>query len=160
VAANGGVDILLSLSGMFEGALDPSREFVVCGGANASSDPPGLMLLVRSATSASNATLSGDYFMVGLSYDFATPAMRSFGGGLAADGAGNALAQGTTNTEGTIGSTLPASLTYSVTADGTLTLVTPDGTFVGGVSPSGTYAVVGGPNTLGADPAIYVLVRP
>lgn len=159
VAANGRVTLTFLFSGTFEGALDPTGELALLGGTT-SGGIPGLLWFVKAATSASNATFSGDYCMVGLAFDYATPAMRSFGGGLAADGAGNALAQGTTNTEGTIGSTPPASLTYSVTADGTLTLVTPDGTFVGGVSPSGAYAVVGGPNTAGADPAFYLLVRP
>jgi hypothetical protein len=85
--------------------------------------------------------------------------MRSFGGGLAAEGAGHATAQGTTNTEGTIAATLPVDHTSTVAADGALTLETPEGSFVGGVAPSGNLAVVGGPDTDGAPPAMYLLVR-
>jgi hypothetical protein len=159
VAATGRVTTSFVFAGTFEGAIDPSREIALLGGATATGDAPGVLVFVKSATSASNATFSGDYCMVGLSFDFATPAMRSFGGGLVADGAGNATAQGTVNTEGTIAPTLPASATYAVATDGTLTLAMPEGTFVGGVSPSGDVAVVGGPNTGGADPATYLLVR-
>ena len=85
--------------------------------------------------------------------------MRSFTGVLSADGAGNATAQGTANVQGTIAPTLAASYTYVVALDGELRLTTPEGTLVGGISPSGDFAIVGGPDTDGADPATYLLVR-
>jgi hypothetical protein len=160
VGSDGSVSLTVGLGSLpFSGGMDPSRELLLFGGSSAPGALAGLLLFVKAATSASNATFQGDYCMVGFSFDFATPAMRSFTGVLSADGAGNATAQGTANVQGTIAPTLAASHTYSVAADGTLTLTTPEGTFVGGVSPSGDFAIVGGPDTDGADPGTYLLVR-
>jgi hypothetical protein len=160
VGSNGSVSLTFALGGLvFQGGMDPSRELLLFGGSSTPGTLAGLLLFVKAATSASNATFQGDYCMVGFSFDFGTPAMRSFTGVLSADGAGNATAQGTANVQGTIAPTLAASYTYAVAPDGTLTLTTPEGALVGGISQSGDFAIVGGPNTGGADPAMYLLVR-
>jgi hypothetical protein len=159
VASDGLVTLTTTLGGIgFQGGLHPTREIGACAG----SIGPGirtLFVFVQNATAASDLTFAGDYCMVGLTYDFAAPAFRSFTGHLVSDGLAGGTVTGTTNVEGVIGSTGPTTLTYAVSLNGTLTVTTPDGTFSGGVSPSGDFAVLGGPTTPGSQPAIYVLVR-
>ena len=159
VAADGLVTLTAVLGGIgFQGGLHPTREIAACAG----SIGPGirtLLVCVQNATAADDTTFAGDYCIVGLAFDFTTPAFRSFTGHLVSDGLGGGTVQGTTNVEGVIGSTGPTTLTYAVSTNGTVTLTTPDGTFSGGVSQSGDFAVLGGPVTAGSQPAIYVLVR-
>jgi hypothetical protein len=48
---------------------------------------------------------------------------------------------------------------YTVSADGTLTLTTAGTTLIGGVSPTGDYAVLSGGTTAGSLPQLWFLIR-
>ena len=65
------------------------------------------------------------------------------------------------NVDGVVGP-WPAAVTndsYTVAADGTLSVTTAGTTLVGGVSPSGDYAVLAGGTTLGSLPQLWFMVR-
>jgi hypothetical protein len=143
----------------FEGGLDVTGTLAVLAGSTTASEDPLAFFFVKDALSGSASTFSGTYGMVGMTFDVSDDDFRSFAGVLTADGAGAATYQGTANVEGTVAPTLIANATYSVAVDGTLTLVTPQGTFRGGIDETGTFAVVGGPVDPGSDPAFFLLVR-
>ena len=161
VAASGQVDLLVSATLPFQGALDPTGEVAVLGGVAASTEFPAWMLLVREATSASTATLSGTYGVVALTFDVGGPLILSFVGDVVADGAGGLEIQGTAiNVDGTLASSIgPGTATYTVASDGTLVFDVDGDLLRGGVSASGRYAFVGGAVSAGSDPQMLFLVR-
>jgi hypothetical protein len=68
---------------------------------------------------------------------------------------------GTINIDGVVGP-FPAAMTndsYTVAADGTLSMTIAGTTLVGAVSPSGDYAALAGGTTLGSFPQFWFLVR-
>jgi hypothetical protein len=142
----------------FQGGLHPSGELAVLAGS-ITSGLTGLFMFVPFATTATTATFSGEYGIVGLSYDYTNDEIRSFTGRIDSDGSGNATLVGDTSVEGTIGTFMDLSATYTVAADGTFTLTTSEGTFSGGLSPSGDFAVLGGPGDALSNPAFYLVVR-
>jgi hypothetical protein len=141
------------------GLLLPDGSMLVATGGTTSGNPPVLFTLVQAASSASLATFTGTYRVVGLAYDFATPAWRSVTGTMVADGLGNVTVTWTTNEEGTITNESPVTVAYTVAPSGSLQVTTPGGTLQGAVSQDGNRGFLGGGTNAGSDPAIYVFMR-
>jgi hypothetical protein len=160
VALDGEVDFAFTFGAAFEGGLDPSGTIALTAGSTAAGEDPQVFFLLKDATSASDATFSGDYRIVVLSYDVSEDDFLSFTGTLAADGAGNATMQGTVNRDGVLSTLSSEAFTYSVAPDGTVSLFNPAGTLSGGIDQTGTFVVLGGMTTVGGDPTLMVLVRP
>lgn len=159
MSLDGEVDLTSSPGTVFHGGLHVSRDLLVLGGSTLNGPAPGIFAFVKYATATGPDVFSGAYTMVGLAYGYGTPAMRSFAGEIVADGFGTATVQGTINIEGAVAPTPATSYTYAVSGNGALSVVTPEGTFVGGICQSGDFALLGGPTTVLADPALYLLVR-
>lgn len=142
------------------GGVVAGGELVVVSGATDGGDFPVLQAFVKESTAASLATISGDYFVAGMEHDFTTPGFRSSGGKATADGLGGIQLTLTQNDEGTVTTNPTAAATYDVDIDGEVTLTTGGGEdYGGGVTPSGDVVILGGPNTPGAEPGFFFLIR-
>jgi hypothetical protein len=131
----------------------------VWGGSTTSGADPAVAAAVKAATSASVATLQGAYWIVLLERDPTSGEFRSLHGTATANGAGSLTLFSTSNTEGTIAVEPPQPTTYTVAADGTLTVDAGGNGLRGGVSQDGSFAVVGGGTAIGSSPTIVLLCR-
>lgn len=154
------------------GALDsPTQGGILMGGdllllsGPTDGEAPCLLVLIRRSDSASASVLSGNYHIGAFLADAGAPPphFSSFTGTRSADGVGTVTtnAGGTINIDGVVGS-FPAAMTndsYTVAADGTLSVTLATTTLVGAVSPTGDYAVLAGGMTVGSLPQLWFLVR-
>ncbi len=167
VAADGTTTYtLVSVAPQQGGILLGGDLVVLTGSTTAAPAITCLVVLIRQSTAASASTLSGNYHIGALFAD-APPApppdFSSFTGTGSSDGVGTLTTNvgGTINVDGVV-TTWPPAVTnesYTVSANGTLTLTTAGTTLVGGVSPTGDYAVVSGGTTMGSLPRLWFLVR-
>jgi hypothetical protein len=141
----------------YAGGVVAGGALAIWGGATTSGGDPALIVAVRSATSSTEGTFQGDYWIVRLARNHVTGGYSSLAGSLTADGVGGFALEGEANNEGTPGS---GSLTgsYVVDPDGTATLylVQP---LPGGISQDGRFVVLGGAEAIVAYPTIALLVR-
>lgn len=158
MAADGLVTISTSISTMWGGAF-AGGDLVLVGGSTTDTQAPRSFAMVRPSTAASLATFSGTYAIVGLQYEVTSGEYTSLTGTATADGAGSLTVAFTENKEGTIATPAPDTVAYSVAPDGGLTVLTGGESFLGGVSPTGDYAVLGGATTSGPLLGYFVLVR-
>lgn len=166
VAADGTSTLTFS-SVTTQGGILPGGDLVVLTGSTAAAPPiTCLFVLIRQSAAASASTLSGNYH-IGAFFADAPPApppnFSSFTGTGSSDGVSTLTTNvgGTINIDGAVTS-FPLAVTndsYTVSADGTLTLTTAGTTLVGAVSPTGDYAVVAGGTTAGSLPQLWFLVR-
>lgn len=148
-----------------QGGILLGGDLVVLTGATVAGDPTCLFVLIRQSTAASASTLSGNYHIGAFFADAGAPppSFSSFTGTGSSDGVSTLTTNvgGTINVDGVVTS-WPLAVTndsYTVSADGTLTLATAGTTLVGGVSPTGDYAVLSGGTTAGSLPQLWFLVR-
>jgi hypothetical protein len=153
-----------SLTGSFfglaaTGAILAGGELILLSGGTVAADDPFLLLLVKAGAGLSNASLNGSYFAVGLEADTGPPPQwTSQTLSLTMDGAGGiAINGGTRSEDGVIFPVPPGVSDYTVAANGALTVET--GTFEGGVSPSGNYAIFAGGTGVGDAPTMFFLMR-
>jgi cysteine-rich repeat protein len=147
-----------------QGGILLGGDLVVLSGTT-TPDAPCLFVLIRQSTAASASTLSGDYHIGAFFADAGAPPphFSSFTGTGSADGVSTVTTNtgGTINIDGVVGP-FPAAMTndsYTVAADGTLSVTIAGTTLVGAVSPSGDYAALAGGTTLGSFPQFWFFVR-
>ena len=138
------------------GATRVGGDLVVLSGSMTAGTAPILMVLVRGGSSASAATLSGSYVLVGFA---SIGGYVSVQGTVTADGLGAMTGTASSNHNGTIGSPTAYAPTYTVAADGTLRLTSGGETTEGGVSSDGRFAVVGGAVDSTSTPQMLFLLR-
>lgn len=158
VAANGTTTIGPAVARL-SGGLSPDGEFVVVSGVTTPGESPRLYVLVKEATTASDATLTGIYRVVGFAHDFTTPSVRSVTGTMTANGAGAATIEWTINESGTISTEAAVAATYVVSTDGSVELTVQGTVLVGGVSQDGNRGFVGGGTVQDSEPMILLFVR-
>ncbi len=120
-----------------------------------------ILFLVRKGTGLGPSTFSGDYFLIALGASNAPPPRwQSIVGSGTADGAGNFNLGGltTVNLDGMI-NVLPGGATqsYTITNDGTLDVLS--GELLGGISPSGRFAVGAGTSSAAGTPLLFFYFR-
>lgn len=159
VSSGGGLGVFFS-TWNWVGLVRSGGELVLAGGAIDSGDFPALQVMIKHSTGASAATVNGSYFIAGLQHDPGTPAYVSLTGRAVANGAGGVDVTFTENEEGTITTSPSDSATYTVAANGAMTVTTGGGeAYLGAVTPTGDAMMLGGPNTVGADPGFFFLIR-
>jgi len=147
-----------------QGGILPGGDLVVLTGATVAG-PPCLVVLIRQSAAASASTLSGNYHIGAFFADVGAPppSFSSFTGTSSSDGVNTLTTNvgGTIDVDGVVGPWPPlvTNDAYTVMTDGTLTLTTGGTTLVGGVSPTGDYAVVAGGTTTGSLPQLWFMVR-
>jgi hypothetical protein len=159
IAADGTAQFTTSVPETFAGGVIKGGAVAVFGGSVTAGDAPGLLVFVRAAVSASDATFQGAYWAVTLSRDAVTGEFRSQTGTVTSDGAGNLTLEAVSNTEGTFVVEPPQPATYGVAADGTLTVGGGGHTMVGAITEDGSFAVAGGGTSPGSDPILVLLCR-
>jgi hypothetical protein len=159
VAADGTARYTLgSFNQPTEGGILLGGDLVVLAGSTDGA-APCLLVLIRQSTAASASTLSGDYHIGACLADASAPPpnFSSFTGTGSSDGVGTVTTNmgGTINVDGAVGP-FPAAMTndtYTVAADGTLSVTIAGTTLVGSVSPTGDFAVLSGGRTMGSFPS-------
>jgi hypothetical protein len=159
VSLEGLVTIDATGLGHLRGGVFAGGDLVLVGGSTTDTERPVTFAMVQPSTAASLATFAGTYAIAGLQYSITSGGYQSVTGTGAADGVGALTVTFTENTEGTVVTQPPESVTYSVASDGRLTVTTGGGPLRGGVSPTGAYAVLAGPTVHGPTTGYYVLVR-
>jgi hypothetical protein len=157
VAADGTTTVTDPVS-THSGGLLPGGGMLIASGATTSGDPPAIFVMLKTATSASLATLLGTYRVAGIAFDFSAPAFRSFDFTMTADGAGLVGISGVINEEGSISTEPGSAASYTVAADGGLQLNVA-GTLRGAVSQDGRVGFLSGGTTAGSEPIFLVFVR-
>lgn len=158
VAGDGQVDLTMS-GETFRGGVLQGGDLAVLGGATANGGKPTILILVKGSTAASNATLSGTYHAVGIEAPVGgTPDWSSYTTTADADGSGGlTINAGQRNDDGVVSALAPMTFTYTVAADGTLSIA--GGNVVGGVSPTGRYAIYAGSTVPAQAPLLWFLLR-
>lgn len=148
-----------------QGGILLGGDLVVLTGATVAGPATCLVVLIRQSTAASASTLSGDYHIGAFLADASAPPpnFSSFTGTGSSDGVSTVTTNmgGTINVDGVVGP-WPAAVTndsYTVAADGTLSVTIAGTTLVGAVAPTGDYAVLTGGTTMGSFPQLWFLVR-
>ncbi len=146
---------------LHDGCLMTGGGFGAFAGGNANSTPPAILLLMRAATAATNATLSGSYWVVGIEKDLTGP-FESITGTITADGV-NQLSIDATRFDGTTLGAVMGSAVYNVSTDGAV-VADRSGVFgnedmVGAVSADGRIAIISGGSVSGSNPVLFVLCR-
>ena len=159
VLPDGTAQIDTSTPETFAGGVVKGGAVAVFGGAVSGDDGPGMLVLVRGASGASNATFRGAYWVVTIARDAVTGDFRSQWGTVTTDGAGNLTLTAVANLEGTFSTVPPQAATYSVAANGTLTVIGGGNTMVGAVTQDGSFAVAGGGTNAGSDPILVLLCK-
>lgn len=142
------------------GGLVAGATFGIAGGGTTNGDDPLMSFLVRGGTGLNDSALSGEYWVTGIESDPGT-AFTSFSGTISANGAG-ALSIAATQFDEISVSPLAGAATYSVAADGILTVNRtglPLENIRGAVSPDGRFAVMVGGSENGSRPILMVLCR-
>lgn len=154
VNANGSFTWNAAATPDFTGQLVASGEF---GIAHATSMGPAHLALIRETAGASEATLDGEYFLVGFRYNSAGTGYTSETGRLYPNGAGGGSWSLTFNDSGMITGQGGPLTQYTVQGNGELS-VTFDGIEAeGGVSADGRFAILGGGGS--GPPYFAILVR-
>ena len=159
ITANGSLTLHLDGTYTALGAVTSDGELAVVAGGTDDTEAPGLYVFVRKGSGFSDASLSGSYFLLGLSQATGTNEYAGTTGILEADGMGMATVQGWRNDEGSISWVPDESVPTSVGPDGALTITTPGEDFVGCLSETGRFGILSGPTNFGTAPSLYVLIR-
>lgn len=169
VTADGTVTLTVgNLNTPNQGGILMGGDLVVLSGPT-DGEAPCLLVLIRHSDSASASVLSGDYHIGAFLAEANAPPpppppnFSSFTGTGSADGVSTVSTNtgGRINIDGVVGP-FPATMTndsYTVAADGTLSVTIAGTTLVGAVSPSGDYAALAGGTTLGSFPQFWFFVR-
>ncbi len=156
VAADG--QVTLTRNGFtYAGSILPGGGLVLVAGPTQNTSDPAAFAFLPVSSGATNAQLSGTYQIIGIERD--GTGYTSLSGAVVADGAGALTATFTRNSDGTVTGSGPDVVSFSVAADGTLTVDPTGDMILGGVSPSGDYAIIGGPTGTGTGPSLYILMR-
>ena len=140
------------------GALSEDGNVMIVGGGSRPGTSPVLQVYVRRSIDATNAALSGEYWVVLMSYD---GSWASHTGVATIDGNGSGTLQ-VRFTDGTIMDDAQVEIGYAVAPNGKLNLdvIGPNPfSLVGGVTQDGRFAVAGGSTTAGAQPVMMIFVR-
>lgn len=144
------------------GGISVDGLFAVVAGDTLANAVQLLQVFVKVAAGASNGTFSGTYLVAGIQSDpDSGNAYATFVGRAVADGAGNLTVQpGQQNEEGTISMSSGDATTYSVAADGSLTV----DKLLGAVSTDGRWGFLAGETDDGDGmtterPSLFVLIR-
>lgn len=124
-------------------------------------DEPAMLLALRSDGVFSTASLVGTYHLGALSHSGGAQVV-SVVGQVSFDGLGSMTATGpaaSVNANGVVGSAVFASATYSVAADGRMTLSGVGGSFTGAVLAGGDLALLAGSTSSGQAPSQAILIR-
>ena len=163
VAVDGTTTLDVELGNAYLGGVLEDGELAVFSGGTADDMTSYLWVLVAESTDATAARLDGTYFVVGIELDRSTqsPVTRTCSGTVRADGAGGLEPTLVVKQEEDPPSShSPLWSGYTVAADGALEVTTPEGDlWVGGVSPSGRYAVFTGDTARGGEPVLFFLYR-
>lgn len=147
----------------YRGQVTPDGALAVLGGSSRPGSTPQLVLLLKAATAATNATFSGTYCTVCYSYDHIQMIFRGGVGTITSNGAGDTVARIRNNDGSGLAAPQTSSTDYTVAADGRLDLgVDPqsgDGFLRGAISADGAYAILWGGSQDGSSPQIYFLFR-
>jgi hypothetical protein len=158
ITASGRLTIVFPGGGdTFTGSILPDGELALVAGSTVNGGDPGAFAFIPKATTAANSTLSGSYQLIGLERDGSS--FTSLTGEANASGINAITATFTRNQGGVISTSGPDVVDYSVTGDGTLTVDATADMMMGGVSPSGAYAILSGPSAPGSSPDFLVLMR-
>lgn len=155
VGANGTMSVTIGTD-VYEGGLLDGGNVAVLASTSATSDP-AIMILVKKAGTLSDADLDGAYWIATLGWKPGVNRHDTEVGSGTFNGAGNVTVTLTDNEEGVISTGGGGAATYSIAADGTLTLNTGD-TFTGGVLLGGQIAI-GATTSGGSDPEIFVAIK-
>ena len=163
VSPDGTLDLTVTGRGPLTGAVLGGGELAVLSGETVETMPSSIMVFLATTTGATSSLLDGTYFVVGIELDRSTqsPANRVYSGTVRADGVGGLEPDLTVKQEeDPVSGYSPVWSGYTVGADGALEVTTPAGErWVGGVSPSGRFAVFAGDAALGGDPVLFFLYR-
>jgi hypothetical protein len=157
VAADGQVTLTFTGGDAYTGTILPDGGLALLGGSTINGQAPAALALVPKTSGASNATLNGTYQLIGMEREGS--GFTSLTGSVVADGSGSLTATFTRNTDGVITTSGPDIVSYSIDADSTLRIDPAGEEFIGGVSPTGAYAILGGPTLTGTNPKFFVLMR-
>jgi hypothetical protein len=141
------------------GALSADGAIAAFAGSSGPVDAQVLVVLVRHGIGLSDATFQGTYHAFSLLsfnsmppwYEAGLTLATADGAGLLGSGGGSSNFDGIIVTTGSVGST------YHVAPDGTLDIDA--GAFVGGITPTGDFAVVAGGTAPASRPQLRVFVR-
>jgi hypothetical protein len=157
VAANGEVSLMFGGGDGFTGTILPDGGMALLSGGISNGEAPLAIAITPTTVGATDGTFTGTYQLIGIERD--GDGYTSLTGSVVANGSGVLTASFTRNTDGSISTSGPDLLTYSVAADGTLTVDPVVDMFVGGVSPTGDYAFLSGPSAPASNPKFFVLMR-
>lgn len=157
LAANGEVGLLFGGGDSFTGTMLPDGGMALLSGGTLNGEAPLGIAITPTTAGATDGTLTGTYQLIGIERNGG--GYTSLTGSVVANGSGVLTASFTRNTDGAITTSGPDLLTYSVAADGTLTVDPLADMFVGGVSPTGDYAFLSGPSAAASNPKFFVLMR-
>jgi hypothetical protein len=145
--------------GQTSGAIVAGGDLVLLAGVTTNGGNPTLYVLTRATSGASNALLDGSYALIGMEAPLAPPPeWVSTLVAATADGAGTCtLAQGARNADGSVAPFSGSSLPYAVAPDGLFDFGS--GNFLGGVAPTGDFAVCAGGTSGGSDPQLLFFLR-
>jgi hypothetical protein len=158
VGGDGTLDFTL-VGEPFKGGICAGGDLAILGGSTMAGGNPSILLLVRGSAAATAATFAGTYHAVAFEAPVGgVPEWRSVTTTMAADGAGALdIHAGLQSEDGAVSAFAPSSTTYGVAADGALTVS--GGSLVGGVSPTGDFAIYAGGTAGGSAPQAWFLLR-
>jgi hypothetical protein len=159
VAGDGASTLTFGPAPFFEGGVAAGGLVGIWSGGLEAGSTPIMVAAVKAATSAGLATLQGSYWIVLLERDQGSREFRSIHGSAVANGAGSVTLFSTSNSEGVFVTEAPQTTTYTVAADGTLTVDAGGSGLRGGISQDGSFAVLGGGTLAGSNPTICLLCR-
>ena len=147
----------LGMTRPLAGGVGAGGDFIMLSGSSVATDAPILRVLIRKTSGATAATLSGAYHIVGIKRTGA--GFQVVTGSATSNGAGGLVVTLKRNTDGVITTSGPTAGTYTTGSDGSLDVQLDGAVLRGGFSAGGGYAVLGGDDTGGGDPAAYILLR-
>jgi hypothetical protein len=139
----------------FSGAVAPDGHVAFFGGGSTVGSPPGIVVLVKVAPSATRAHFAGTYWTVSVERE-RDGVFRTRTGFTRADGEGHLSTTMTSNTEGTIVSDPTYSREYFVLEDGEVHMERGP---KGGIGPEGRVVVTGGGTSTNGGPLLQIYCR-
>jgi hypothetical protein len=159
VAADGTTTLEASAISTFVGGIVEGSDLLVLSGSTTLSGDPQTLAFLRAATTATDATLDGQYAVVGGGYRLGGNVFYSLTGTLTADGAGALTIAATYNAQTVVSTPIPQNATYTVASDGRLTVTPTGATLRGAVSEDGRFALIGGGVTPFSDSLFFLCFR-
>lgn len=159
VGTDGSVTFDLAAPQSVRGGILAGGNLVVVAGLEFGPSYPIVLIFIPMSSNASPSLVSPEYFITGLEADISSGDYESITGLIVTDGKGGYTAHTTRNEEGVISGDPTTTGNYVLESDGRISITTPGGTYRGGLSPDGAFAVLGGPLTANDNPALFFLLR-